>query len=211
MEDIIPYNWVLSRDVGSKLNREENDELKETINVLGFAGSLRNGSYNRALLRSAQKLAPEGLVIDITELNEIPLYSGDVEEKGLPEAVSSFKNRIKEADALLIATPEYNYSIPGVLKNAIDWASRPPTGVPLVGKPVAIFGATSGGFGTVRAQQHLRQVCAAVKMPAFVGVEVYVSRARNSFDEDGNLVDDQVAGQLQNFLNAFYLWIQKLV
>jgi chromate reductase len=197
--------------MNGKTTGRENDELKETINVLGFAGSLREGSYNRALLRAAQKLAPEGLIIDIVELNEIPLYNGDVEERGFPEAVSSFKNRIKKADALLIATPEYNYSIPGVLKNAIDWASRPPTGVPLVGKPVAIFGATPGGFGTVRAQQHLRQVCASVKMLAFVGVEVYVSRAQNSFDTDGNLVSDQVAGQVQSFLNAFHVWVQKLV
>lgn len=185
--------------------------MKETIDVLGFAGSLRNGSYNRALLGAAQKLAPEGLAIDIVELNEIPLYNEDVKNLGFPEPVELFKKRIKEADALLIATPEYNYSISGVLKNAIDWASRPPAESPLIGKPVAIFGATTGGFGTVRAQQHLRQVCASVKMLAFVGVEVYVSRAQSSFDADSNLINDQVAGQVRSFLNAFRLWVQKLM
>ncbi len=123
--------------------------MDEKIKVLGFAGSLRKGSYNRALLRVAKGLVPEGMELEIFELDDIPLYNGDVEEQGFPEPVQEFQNKIREVDALLVVTPEYNYSIPGVLKNAIDWASRPPTNCAIVGKPVAVTGASTGRFGTV--------------------------------------------------------------
>jgi chromate reductase len=128
------------------------------LRVLGLAGSLRRGSYNRALLRAARELAPDGVEIDTHDLSGIPFYDGDVEAEGDPEPVALFKQRIRDADALLIVTPEYNGGIPGVLKNALDWASRPPRESPLVGKPVAIMGASPSPGGTARAQAQLAEV-----------------------------------------------------
>src|SRR3954469_14827795 len=127
------------------------------IRVLGFAGSLRRGSYNRAALRAAVEMMPEGGSLETFDLQGIPLYHGDVEAEGFPASVLAFKDAIRQADALLIVTPEYNYSMPGVLKNAIDWASRPAANSVFTGKPTAIMGV-GGRFGTVRAQAHLRQV-----------------------------------------------------
>lgn len=124
---------------------------RTTINVVAFAGSLRQESYNRALLRAAQESAPESMSIDTFDLSPIPLYNYDVEQQGDPEPVQEFKHAIRKADALLIATPEYQHGIPGVLKNALDWASRPPKQSPLQGKPAAIMGATPGMTGTARA------------------------------------------------------------
>ena len=129
-----------------------------SVNVLGFAGSLRKGSFNRMLLRAAVELAPPAMTIETIELDSIPLYNGDVEAQGDPEPVAEWKDAIRRADAILVVTPEYNYGIPGVLKNAIDWASRPPGKSVLNGKPAAIMGASPGGFGSVRAQLQLRQV-----------------------------------------------------
>ncbi|MDI6716723.1 MAG: NADPH-dependent FMN reductase [Actinomycetota bacterium] len=185
------------------MNQKTTDQ---EINVLGFAGSLRKGSYNRAALRVTKKLAPEGMNIEIFELDNIPLYNGDVEARGFPASVQLFKDKIQAADALLIVTPEYNYSISGVLKNAIDWASRPPTQTPLIGKPVAIMGATVGGFGTVRAQLVLRQILFSVKCLVLVHPEVYISRAQQKFDEEGNLIDEETAVQIKNLLVALYEW-----
>ncbi len=131
---------------------------KSAIKVFGIAGSLRAGSSNKALLRAAAELAPEGMEIRLFErLAEVPLYNEDVEKAGEPESVAALKGAIREADALLFATPEYNYGVPGVLKNAIDWASRPPRNSVLNGKPAAIMGATPGTSGTARAQLALRQ------------------------------------------------------
>ncbi len=128
--------------------------MSRPVRVLGFAGSLRKGSYNRALLRAAGQLAPEEMSLEVFDLSPIPLYNADIEAAGVPEPVHEFKERIAAADALLIVTPEYLYSVPGVLKNALDWASRLPKDSPLNRKPVAITGA-GGLFGTVRAQGHL--------------------------------------------------------
>src|SRR5262245_13866381 len=122
-----------------------------TIKILGFAGSLRKASYNRATLRAAQGLTPEGASLEIYDLASIPLYNDDIREKGYPPEVQDFRDKIAAADAILMVTPEYNYSISGILKNAIDWASRPP-GPPLAKKPVGIMGATQGLWGTVKAQ-----------------------------------------------------------
>jgi len=135
------------------------------VHVLGISGSLRKASYNTALLRPASELLPRGMTLEVFDLSSIPLYNDDVRALGFPKPVQEFRSRIAAADALLIATPEYNFSIPGVLKNAIDWASRPPD-PPLDGKPLAIMGASTGNFGTVRAQMHLRQVC--VDIPVVV-------------------------------------------
>ena len=124
--------------------------MPQPIRVLGFAGSLRKASFNAGLLRAAQEMLPDGMALEVFDLLPIPLYNADVEAHGFPEAVTRFRERIAAADALLIATPEYNYSIPGVLKNAIDWASRPPGNTPLDGKTVALMGASPGMMGTSR-------------------------------------------------------------
>ncbi len=150
--------------------------MTSPIRVLGFSGSLRKGLYNTALLRAASELLPEGMTLGIFDLSPIPLYNGDVEVAGAPESVQNFKARIAAADALLIATPEYNYSIPGVLKNAIDWASRPPKDSPLNGKPLAMMGA-GGLLGTVRAQMHLRDILLHNNVLVLNKPEVYVARA----------------------------------
>lgn len=181
--------------------------MDERLNILGFAGSLRKGSYNRATLRIAVQLAPDNMEIEVFELDDIPLYNGDVEARGFPGPVQEFKDKISEADALLIVTPEYNYSIPGVLKNAIDWASRPPDETPLEGKPVAIMGASTSGFGTVRSQLHLRQVCLALSMPVLTKPEVYIARAREKFDASGNLTDERTVKIIQKLLSDFSQWV----
>src|SRR5215210_1165968 len=130
--------------------------MNKPMRILGIAGSLRRASYNRAALRAATKLVPEGAVLETFELDDIPLFNQD-EDQNPPAKVVELKRLIREADAILIVTPEYNYSVPGVLKNAIDWASRPYGDSAWNGKPVAIMGASVGAFGTMRAQYHLRQ------------------------------------------------------
>jgi chromate reductase, NAD(P)H dehydrogenase (quinone) len=181
------------------------------IRALGIAGSLREGSYNRALLRAARDLAPDGLEICIFEgLADIPLYNEDVRAQGDPEPVTALKEAIRQADALVIAAPEYNYSIPGVLKNAIDWASRPPDTSPLNGKPVAIMGATTGSWGTVRSQMHLRQVCVYTNMLPMNKPQVLVARARNKFDAQGHLVDETTRRFVRQQMEALVEWALRL-
>ncbi len=176
------------------------------LRVLGIAGSLRAGSYNRALLRAAQELAPEGMEIATFDLAPIPAYNADVERQGLPEPVAALKAAIRGADVLLIATSEYNRSIPGVLKNALDWASRPPTNSPLNGKPVAIMGVSTGSYGTVRAQGHLRQVCVATNMLPLNRPELYVARAEEKFDAEGRLTDAKTRNRVGKLLQALVEW-----
>jgi chromate reductase len=180
------------------------------IRVLGFAGSLRRGSYNRALLRAAAELAPEDVRVEIFELDGIPLYNMDVEQQGLPEAVVAFKRAIREADAVLIATPEHNWSFPGVLKNALDWAARPSGDNPFRGKPVAVVGATTGQWGTLRAQLHLRQVLAYLETHPLSRPEVLVTQAREKFDADGRLVDEGTRTRLRQLLVALRDWTCQL-
>jgi chromate reductase len=179
------------------------------LDILGISGSLRRGSYNSGLLRAAQALAPEGLVIDIGDIAAIPLYNGDVEQEGFPESVQDFRERIRAADALLIVTPEYNYSVPGVLKNAVDWASRPPD-QPFVGKPIAIMGASPGGFGTTRAQHHLRQVFVGVGGHVLAKPEVMVPGAMNKFDDKGNLNDEDTKKFVASLLASFADWTRRI-
>lgn len=176
------------------------------LRVLGIAGSLRAGSYNRALLRAAQELAPEGMEIATFDLAPIPPYNADVERQGLPEPVAALKAAIRGADALLIATPEYNRSVSGVLKNALDWASRPPTDSPLNGKPVAIMGASTGSYGTVRAQEHLRLFCTATNMLPLNRPELYVARAEDKFDAEGRLTDAKTRNRVGKLLQALVEW-----
>jgi chromate reductase len=179
------------------------------VDVFGICGSLRRASYNGGLLRAAKALAPEGMTIDIGDISAIPLYNGDVEQQGFPKSVQDFRERIRAADGLLIATPEYNYSVPGVLKNAIDWASRPPQ-QPLVDKPVAIMGATPGGFGTTRSQHHLRQVFVGVGASVLPRPEVMVPGAGGKFDDKGNLSDEATKKFIADLLAAFAVWVRRL-
>jgi len=172
------------------------------VKILGIAGSLRAGSYNKALLRAARELAPDGVELVEFDVRGLPHYDGDVEAAGDPVSVAAFKNAIRDADALLIATPEYNRGLPGVLKNAIDWASRPALASPLARKPVAIMGASTGLGGTARAQQQLRD---ALEFPGAVVVEepeVLVREAFMRFDEAGELADDEVRAEIAALLEA---------
>ncbi len=180
-----------------------------TLRVLGFAGSLRKNSYNRHALRAAQGLMPEGAVLDIYDLAPIPLYNDDVREKGYPPEVQDFRSKIEAADAILFVTPEYNYSISGVLKNAIDWASRPP-GPPLAKKPVAIMGATQGLWGTVKAQFHLRQMCVFLDLWPVNKPEVLIAQAQNKFDAQGNLTDEMTKKVIGELMVALVAWTKRL-
>ena len=180
------------------------------IHVLGFAGSLRQGSYNRAALRAAAELLPRGTTLEILDLAPIPLYNADVERAGLPEPVRQFKAKIAAADALLVATPEYNHALPGVLKNALDWASRPAGRSPLKGKPVAILGAAFGYFGTVRAQQHLRQLFVAVDAHALNQPQVHITEAPKKFDREGRLTDEPTRERIRKLVQALVAWTQQL-
>ena len=187
--------------------------MSAPIRVLGFAGSLRKGSFNRALLRAAGEMLPEGMTLDVYDLATIPLYSGDVEAVGLPEVVKDFQRRIEEADALLIVTPEYNYSMSGVLKNAIDWASRPSpvrSTQPFNGKPVAMMGASAGTMGTGRAQYHLRQSCVFLNMLPLNKPEVFVAAAQTKFDASGRLTDETARTRIRQLLEALAAWTRLL-
>jgi chromate reductase len=182
-----------------------------TLRTLGIAGSLRAGSYNRALLRAAVELAPAGLEIHVFDgLGAIPPYDGDVEAKGDPEPVAAFKRAIADADALLIATPEYNYGVPGVLKNAIDWASRPPGKSVLNGKPAAIMGASMAATGTVRAQLALRQTFVFTETYALLKPEMLVGRAQDKFSADGHLTDEPTRKFLRQLLEALLAWAPRI-
>lgn len=178
------------------------DANMQEIRVLGFAGSLRSGSYNRALLRAAQELAPEGMTIEITGIGDLPFYNRDVEEEGDPEPVQRFKAAIREADAVLIATPEYQHGLPGVLKNALDWASRPPGDSPLQGKVVGMMGASTSMVGTARAHLQLRQTLTYNQSRMVARPEVLVANAPEKFDEEGRLTDEKAREFIQKHLKA---------
>jgi len=158
------------------------------IIVLGIVGSLRKASYNRYMLHAAQALMPEGAKLELFELQGIPLFNQD-DELTMPPAVVELKRRILAADAIVFGTPEYNYSLPGVLKNAIDWASRPFGESAWTGKPAALMGASIGGMGTARAQYHLRQILVAQDMPVISLPEVMITKAAQRFDKNGDLHD----------------------
>jgi chromate reductase len=179
------------------------------IRVMGIAGSLRRASFNAAALRAAQELAPEGLAIEVFDLAPIPLYNEDVREQGFPPPVEELRRRILEADALLIATPEYNYSVPGVLKNAIDWASRPP-GQPFDGKPMALFGASPAFTGTARAQYHLRQVFIYLNALILNRPEVFISVAHTRFDAQGRLTDGPTRENVRALLDGLKQWTERI-
>ena len=175
------------------------------MNILGISGSLRKASYNSMALRAAQKLAPQGVSLHIADISHIPMYNEDVRTAGLPDAVAQLKQAIKEADAVLLVTPEYNFSIPGGLKNMLDWMARPPE-PPFDGKPVAIMGAATGPLGTARVQYHLRQVLVYMNTFTVNKPEVFISHAASKFNEQGELTDDATA----KFITELLLSLQKL-
>jgi chromate reductase len=177
--------------------------------IVGFAGSLRNGSYNKMALKAAAKLAPEDAEIVTLSLEGIPPFNQD-QETNPPETVREFKRKIRESDAVLIVTPEYNYSVPGVLKNAIDWASRPYGDNAFEGKPVAIMGASIGVFGTARAQYHLRQSFVFLDMHPINDPEVMIGSAPSKFDEEGNLKDEDTKEKIRELLQALMEWTKRL-
>lgn len=169
------------------------------LDVLAISGSLRKGSFNAALLRAAQEEAGADMAIEIYDYSDVPLYNGDVEAAGVPAAVQRLKDRILKADAILLAVPEYNYSFPGVLKNAIDWASRPYGKSAWAGKPVAML-STGGGLGASRAQYQLRQVLVSQGMWVLPAPEVFVANAGTKFDAAGRLTDDVARGLIKQAL-----------
>jgi chromate reductase, NAD(P)H dehydrogenase (quinone) len=172
------------------------------VRILGIAGSLREGSYNRALLRAARELLPEGVELEEFDLRSLPFYDGDVEAAGDPAPVVALKEAIRGADAVLIATPEYNRGVPGVLKNAVDWASRPALASPLTAKPVAIMGASTGRGGTARAQEQLRAALEFSRATVLEQPEVLVPEAFMRFDEHGELVDPGIRAELGELLDT---------
>jgi chromate reductase, NAD(P)H dehydrogenase (quinone) len=177
-----------------------------SLQILGIAGSLRAGSFNLALLRAAGELLPPGVSLDTVTLGDIAPYNADVEREGAPDPVTEFKSRIIVADALLIATPEYNYSIPGVLKNALDWASRPPKTSCLREKPIGIIGASGGESGTMRAQLALRQMFVFTGSLVMVQPELRVPNAAQRFDAEGRLIDEELRERLRAFISALVDW-----
>jgi chromate reductase len=184
-------------------------ETIEPIKVLAFAGSLRKASYNRALLAAAVGAAPEGMTIEPFDLLRLPLYNGDVEAAGDPEGVAAFKAAIAAADGVLIVTPEYNHGVPGVTKNAVDWASRPPRDAPLNGKPVGIIGASPGLTGTARGQSQLRQAFEFTNSYCMPQPELLVFKAHEKFDPEGRLTDETTAKYLAGYLAAFAVWVRR--
>ena len=183
--------------------------MSKPIRILGIAGSLRRQSYNRAALRAATQLVPEGATIDIFEIDGIPGFSED-DEQNPPPKVVELKQRIREADAILIVTPEYNYSVPGVLKNAIDWASRPYGDSAWNGKPAAIMGASVGAIGTARAQYHLRQMFVFLNMFPVNQPEVMIANASERFDAEGNLTDDPTKDFIRQLLQSLVKWTRQI-
>jgi len=179
------------------------------LKILGFAGSLRKGSYNKMALNVAAKVAPDNAELEVFDLEGIPPFNQDL-ERSSPRVVKDFKRKIREADAILIVTPEYNYSFPGVLKNAIDWASRPYGDNSFEDKPVAVMGASIGTLGTARAQYHLRQTFVFLNMHPLNRPEVMIARAPEKFDESGNLKDEDTRERVRDLLKALVELVERL-
>ena len=180
--------------------------------LLGISGSLRQGSYNTSLLRAAAMSMPAGATLELATLHGIPLYDGDLEAReGIPAAVQALKQRIKTCDGVLLATPEYNNGIPGVLKNAIDWVSRPAGEIANVfgGRPFAVIGASPGGFGTILAQNAWLPVLRTLGTKPWFGGRLMVSRAGQVFDESGQMVDEKMRAQLQQFMLGFVAFLHR--
>ena len=183
--------------------------MERTLKILGIPGSLRQASYNRYALEAAQKMMPDGAILEIFGLEGIPPYNQDLENPP-PSTVAELKSRIRGADAILFATPEYNYSVSGVLKNAIDWASRPKGDSAWNGKPAAVMGASPSSLGTARAQYHLRQIFVTLNMHAVNAPEVMIANAPEKFDAQGNLTDEITLEMIRGLVHALVLWTRRL-
>lgn len=181
--------------------------MADTVNILGISGSLRQGSFNSATLRAAQELAPPDLKLQIADISQIPLYSADVQAQGFPPAVLQLVEQIRAADGLLFATPEYNYSVSGVLKNAIDWVTRVKD-QPFAAKPAAICGASMGLFGTARAQYHLRQIGVYIDLRFLNKPEVMIGQAHERFDAHGKLTHEPTRKFLGDLMIALREWVR---
>lgn len=180
-----------------------------SMQVLALVGSLRKDSYNRKLFEAARELAPRGMRLEAFDLGLLPLYNADLHDTAqFPEPVERLHRAIRAADAVLLLSPEYNHSVSGVLKNAIDWASRGPS-APLQGKPAAIAGASTGMIGTARAQMHLREICAALEMPLVPSPEVLVANAKQKFDASGHLTDENSRKFLKELLEGLAELVQE--
>jgi chromate reductase, NAD(P)H dehydrogenase (quinone) len=176
--------------------------MSETVTVLGMSGSLRKGSFNTAALRAAGELVPDGMTLETIGVGDLPHYDDDVRLKGYPPVVQRFRDRIKAADALLFVTPEYNYSVSGVLKNAIDWASRPPD-QPFAFKPCAMMSASGSLLGGVRAQYHLRHICVSLNCFPLNQPQVYITESPKKFDPEGRLTDQPTRDLIRTFMTEF--------
>lgn len=187
----------------------QHNSATDTVKILAIAGSLRRDSLNRAALRAAQEAAPPGTVVEEAEIGDIPLYNGDTQAAGFPEGVTRLGAQIADADAVLFVTPEYNYSIPGVLKNAIDWVSRLPD-QPFAGKAAAVMGASPGNLGTARAQYHMRQVGVFVELRFLNKPEVMIGGAAEKFDAEGRLTDPDTGERIAALVGALADWARLL-
>lgn len=179
------------------------------MKILGFAGSLRQASFNRALLRAAKDLAPAGVEVDIADLDGIPMYNADIEATAFPDAVKALRAGIMASGAVLIATPEYMYSVSGVLKNALDWLARPPEPRVLWDKPVGVIGASPGLVGTARAQLHLRQILLHERAAVLAFPQLLVPEARSKFDAKGVLIDQDTRTKVSEYVGALARWAQR--
>jgi chromate reductase len=184
--------------------------MSEVIHVLAISGSLRKASFNTAALRAAMELKPEGMEIELATIGDFPLYSQDIEDQGWPGPVARVRHQVERSDGVLLATPEYNFTVSGVLKNAIDWLSRPAGQSPLNGKPVAIIGASPSMVGTARAQGDLRNIAFYNAMPVLTAQEVLIARAGEKFDKEGRLTDEPTRKFLGDFLRQLGGWIRRL-
>lgn len=181
----------------------------EPIRILAIPGSLRRKSYNRMLLGACRELAPDSLELEIASLEGIPLFNADEEAEGTPEPVEALRDKLRKAQGMLIATPEYNQGVPGVLKNGIDWLSRPPRESAMDGKPVAILGASPGMLGTARAQPQLRQAFVFTNSYCMIRPEIFVARCAEKFDDEGRLTDEATMTALGKFLESFEAWVRR--
>ncbi len=180
----------------------------DALDVRVMIGSLRKESYNRKVFENSHELVPESMMLTEIPIWELPLYSQDIQESPTP-VIERFWGSVRESDALLFVSPEYNYSVPGVLKNAIDWASRPPSSAPIVGKPAAVLGASSGRSGTMRMQLHMRSFLPCLDIAVMPKPEVFIMSVADVIDKAGKLHDERVRGQLYRFYAAFDAWVRK--
>jgi len=182
---------------------------RSAIKLLGISGSLRAQSYNSAALSVVGSVLPEGMEFEVASLDELPFYNADVEERGFPAAVESFRKKVAAADALIFAVPEYNFSVPGVLKNALEWLSRPPD-PPTNGKPCAVFGASVSPLGTARGQFHFRHICVSLNMIPVNVPHVDITNAKTKFDAEGLLIDQASVDLIRQLVDELWRLTMRL-